>query len=99
MVVKPTEMIRFMVAFAIPYMLLGKNPIWLSAIYFHWPFVGRTYTSTAYFNLAFARVLLLYISTTKTKCKHMKYQREKRTKKTRMIRRAVAATRTGRRLF
>lgn len=56
MVVKSTETIRFMVAFAISHMLPRKNTIWLSANFFFGLVLAKFIPLIVYFNLAFARV-------------------------------------------
>lgn len=95
MVVKSTRAIRFVVAFAVSYMLPEKKPPFGSVLsIFSGFFLVDLIPPLVYFNLAFARYLLLYISTTKMKCQDMKIP--KRDKKKRLNRRVVAGnTRMG----
>lgn len=60
MVVKSTETIRFMVAFAISHMLPRKNPIWLSANFFFGLLLAKFIPPLVYINLAFARVFFFF---------------------------------------
>lgn len=76
MVVKSTETTRYVVAFTTSCYSGGSVPsIFIGLL------LAELIPPLVYFNLAFARVLLRYISTTKMKCKHMKYHKEKQKEK------------------